>query len=233
MRWLRSRYAHVPLAALSVVVLAGIIVGLLPERLGGPWPPWWPLSRPSPSVMAIPAEPDGAAGAQAPNSGPATLPEGAVLAVPRPPLVAQYALESGPLPSPQAADRIEAELNRLGHVTVRFLREDTTRLFVVTAGGFASLEEARQAARELGRGQVVEDGAAPEIVLGRHASLAEAVAAARPVRARGLEVRVTEAVASTALYHIRYGQFARHADAQAYREELERRGIRSRVVKVR
>jgi hypothetical protein len=44
---------------------------------------------------------------------------------------------------------------------------------------------------------------------------------------------VSEALASKALYHIRYGQFARLADAEAYREALERRGIRSRIVKVR
>ena len=69
--------------------------------------------------------------------------------------------------------------------------------------------------------------------MGRHASLSAAVAAARPLRARGLEVRVGEALAPNGQYHIRYGQFARRADAQAYREALARRGITSRVVKVR
>jgi hypothetical protein len=116
---------------------------------------------------------------------------------------------------------------------VRFRKEDTTRLFVITATGFASSDEARQAARELGRGTVVEEAGVTEIVLGRHRSLAEAVAAARPLRARGFEVRVNEALTTSGQYHIRYGQFARRADAQAYREALARRGIRSRVVKVR
>jgi hypothetical protein len=116
---------------------------------------------------------------------------------------------------------------------VRFRREDTVRLFVVTATGFASPDEARQAARELGRGTVVEEAGVAGVVLGRHPSLAEAVAAARPLRARGLEVRVDEALAPSGQYQLRYGQFARHVDAQAYREALARRGIRSRVVKVR
>jgi hypothetical protein len=229
MRWFSSRYAHVPLAAVSVVVLAGIIAWLLTDRLGGgPWPAGWPLARPRPPVVAVPPEPEGPAA-----PGPLGWSDGSLPPPLRPAPEAGYALESGPLPSSQAADRIEAELNRLGHVTVRFLKEDTQRLFVVAAGGFASVEEARNAARELGGGTVVEDGAEPQLVLGRHASLAEAVAAARPVRARGFEVRVSEALASTARYHIRYGQFVRHSDAQAYREALERRGIPSRIVKVR
>jgi hypothetical protein len=80
---------------------------------------------------------------------------------------------------------------------------------------------------------VVEDAGVAEIVLGRHPSLAEAVAAARPIRARGFEVRVREALAPSFVYHVRYGQFARHADAQAYREALAHRGIQSRVVKLR
>ena len=145
----------------------------------------------------------------------------------------RYALESGPFVPGETADRLEGELNRLGHSTVRFRKEDTARLFVVTATGFASSDEARQTVRELGRGTVVEEAGIAEIVLGRHPSLAEAVAAARPLRARGFEVRVNEALVPSGQYHIRYGQFARRADAQAYREALARRGIGSRVVKVR
>ena len=137
------------------------------------------------------------------------------------------------MPPGETADRLEGELNRLGHSTVRFRKEDTARLFVVTATGFASADEARQAVRELGRGTVVEEAGITEVVLGRHPSLAAAVAAARPLRARGFEVRVSEALAPNGQYHIRYGQFARRADAQAYREALARRGITSRVVKVR
>ena len=154
-------------------------------------------------------------------------------AAPAGPPPERFALESGPFPAGEGADRLEAELNRLGHATVRFRKEDTARLFVVTATGFASTEEARQAVREIGRGTVVEEAGNPEVILGRHPSLAAAVAAARPLRARGFEVRVSEALAPSGQYHIRYGQFARRADAQAYREALARRGIVSRVVKVR
>jgi SPOR domain len=236
MRRLVSRYTHVPLAAASVVVLAVVILWLLMDRIGGPGPRWPGLATPTPSVVAIPAVPDGTSGATpaegAPGVGPSGVPGPSVPVVPPAP-AERYALESGPFVPGDAADRLEGELNRLGHSTVRFRKEDTARLFVVTATGFASSDEARQAVRELGRGTVIEEAGIAEIVLGRHPSLAEAVAVARPLRARGFEVRVNEALVPSGQYHIRYGQFARRADAQAYREALARRGIGSRVVKVR
>ena len=239
MRWLISKYTHVPLAAASVVVLAAVIAWLLLDRLAGPWPRWRGLTTPPPSVVAIPAGPE--AGDRAisterpPEPGRPETPAPSVSVMPRLPRPAPdlYALESGPLPPSEAAYRLEGELDRLGHATVRFRKEDTVRLFVVTATGFASSDEAREAVRELGRGTVVEEAGIPEVVLGRHPSLAAAVAAARPLRARGFEVRASEALMPSGQYHIRYGQFARRADAQAYREALARRGIVSRVVKVR
>jgi hypothetical protein len=239
MRWLISRYTHVPLAVASMIVLVAVIGWLLVDRLAGPWPRWRGLSTPPPSVVAIPAVPGPSDGAAIPERPPGPgRPETPVAVPPAalrtpPPVLERYALESGPFPPGEAVDRLEGELNRLGHATVRFRKEDTTRFFVVTATGFGSADEARQAVRELGRGTVVEDAGAPEVVLGRHPSLAAAVAAARPVRARGFEVRVSEALAPSGQYHIRYGQFERRADAQAYREALARRGIASRVVKVR
>ena len=172
MRRLVSRYTHVPLAAASVVVLAVVIAWLLMDRLGGPWPRWRGLATPAPSVVAIPAVPDSGRAARRRPSGPRTPgPREAsprVPVVPRPPAPAleRYALESGPFVPGEAADRLEGELNRLGHATVRFRKEDTARLFVVTATGFASSDEARQAVRELGRGTVVEEAGVAEIVLG-------------------------------------------------------------------
>lgn len=235
MRWLSSRYTHVPLAAASLVLLLAVIAVLLVVRFGGTWPPWRSLTAPAPSVVPIPAVSESGLSAEEPAAR-----SGALVPLPetprpvRPPVeAAPFALEAGPFGSTEAADRVEAELNRLGHSTVRFLTQDTARLFVVTAMGFASAEEARRAVRDLGRGTVVEEAGGVEVSLGRHPSLAEAVAAARPLRALGLEVRVTEALAPVVRYHVRYGQFARRADAQAYREALARRGIQSRVVKVR
>lgn len=235
MRWLSSRYTHVPLAVVSVVALIAVIAWLAIERFGLSWP----LGAPAPSVVAIPAVPDpadppGLTATSAPaTTAPADVEPGPASSRRAPVPPERFALESGPFVSGDAADRIELEVNRLGHVTVRFLKQDVARLFVVTATGFASAEDARQAVRELGRGTVVEEAGVPEVVVGRHPSLAEAVAAARPLRARGFEVRVREALAPSFLYHVRYGQFARQADAQAYREALARRGIQSRVVKVR
>ena len=230
MRRLVSRYTHVPLAAASVVALAVVIVWLLADRMVGPWPWWRGLSTPAPSVLAVPA--DGGTSTERPGDAPPPT-NAPTVPPPPPPTLERYALESGPFAPGEAADRLEAEINRLGLATVRFRKEDTARLFVVTATGFLSADEARQAVRDLGRGTVVQDAGVAEVIVGRHASLAEAVAAARPLRARGFEVRVNEALAPGSQYHIRYGQFARRADAQAYREALEQRGIRSRVVKVR
>jgi hypothetical protein len=236
MRWLISRYTHVPLAAASVVLLAAVIAWLLVDRLAGPWPRWRGLSSPPPAVVAVPAVPDAADGAvpveRAPGPGQPEPPPAPVVRPPAP-TPERWALESGPFLAGEAVDKLEAELNRLGHATVRFRKEDTSTLFVVTATGFASADEARQAVREIGRGTIVEEAGTSEVILGRHASLAAAVAAARPLRARGFEVRVSEALAPSGQYHLRYGQFARRADAQAYREALARRGIASRVVKVR
>jgi hypothetical protein len=188
--------------------------------------------------MAVPAAPetkDGAAPTERPPGSGQADGSANISIVPRPPVPVpeRYALESGPFPLGEATDRLEAELNRLGHSTVRFRKEDTTQVYVVTATGFASVDEARQAARDLGRGTVVDEAGVPEVVLGRHPSMAAAVAAARPVRSRGFEVRVSEALAPNGQYHIRFGQFVRRADAQAYRDALARRGIVSRVVKVR
>jgi SPOR domain len=236
MRWLISRYTHVPLAAASVVLLAAVIAWLLVDRLAGPWPRWRGLSSPPPAVVTVPAVPDAADGAvpseRAPRPGQPEPPP-APVARPPAPTPERWVLESGPFLAGETMDKLEAELNRLGHATVRFRKEDTATLFVVTATGFASADEARQAVREIGRGTIVEEAGASEVILGRHASLAAAVAAARPLRARGFEVRVSEALAPSGQYHLRYGQFARRADAQAYREALARRGIASRVVKVR
>jgi SPOR domain len=232
MRWLISRYTHVPLAAASVVLLAAVIAWLLVDR---PRPRWRGLSSPPPAVVAVPAVPDAADGVpseRAPGPGQPEPPPAPVARRPAP-TPERWALESGPFIAGEATDKLEAELNRLGHATVRFRKEDTATLFVVTATGFASADEARQAVREIGRGTIVEEAGTSEVILGRHASLAAAVAAARPLRARGFEVRVSEALAPSGQYHLRYGQFTRRADAQAYREALARRGIASRVVKVR
>ncbi|MBI2467537.1 MAG: SPOR domain-containing protein [Candidatus Rokubacteria bacterium] len=124
-----------------------------------------------------------------------------------PPPNERYALESGPFTSGEAADRLEDQLNRLGYATVRFRKQATMRLFVVAATGFDSREEARRAAAELGRGTVIETGDGPEVLLDRLPWLGEAVAAARPLRARGFEVRVEAETGPAVIYHIRYGQF--------------------------
>ena len=231
-----SRYAHVPLAAASVLLLLGVITGLVGHGVGG-WTLPWHFGPPAPGVLALaPSGPEGT-GSPADRRAPVAIPRpapragerrAAALAPAAAPL--RFVLESGPFASPEVADRMEEQLNRLGHATVRFRHQDLMRLYVVSLAGFAARDEALEAAQQARRGTVVDGADGPEVVVAQTRSLGEAVAAARPLRARGAEVRVTEALAPIVVYQLRYGRFDRRADAQTLREELARDGVASRVV---
>jgi cell division septation protein DedD len=219
-----GRYTHVPLALASVLVLVLLIAWLLARQVDG----LWRAAPPSVAVVPIAAGPSGDA---APSVlAPATGPPGRPVARPAAP---RFALESGPFASPEEADRLEERLNHLGHATVRFRKQEVTRLYVVSLGGFASADEASRIARELGRGVVAATDGGAEVLIDRLLSLGEAVAAARPLRDQGWPVRVTEGLSPTVIYHVRYGQFDSRADAEALGREVARDGIRGQVVKVR
>jgi hypothetical protein len=230
------RYAHVPLAALSVLLLLGVITGLMGYGVGG-WNLPWHFGPPAPGVVALaPSGPEGTASPvdrRAPAAVPRVLPRaGERQAAAREPVGAplRFVLESGPFASPELADRMEEQLNQLGHATVRFRHQDLMRLYVVSLTGFAARDEALEAAQQARRGTVVDGPDGPEVVVAQTRSLGEAVAAARPFRARGAQVRMTEALAPIVVYQLRYGHFGRRADAQTLREELARDGVASRVV---
>jgi len=241
-----GRYTHVPLAAVSVLLLLAIIAWLLVHWGDGVWAPALRLAAPTPAVVAIPPDPPAPSSTASTSPAPAASPANPAgpleTPVPRPrrepsprglASAERYVLESGPFTSPEVADRFEDQLSSLGYTTVRFRKQDVTRLYVVAATGFASTEEAKHAAGQLGRGAVIEAADAAEVLVDRLPSLGEAIAAARPLRARGFEVRVSEALSQAAIYFLRYGQFSTRAQAQALRNELARGGIKSRVVKVR
>jgi hypothetical protein len=103
----------------------------------------------------------------------------------------------------------------------------------VAVPGFASAEEAARTVGELGRGVVVPGEDGTDIVVDRLLSLGEAVTTARRLRERGIEVRLSEGVSPTMIYHIRYGQFESRSEADLLGRRLAEEGIRSRVVKVR
>ena len=109
MRWLISRYTHVPLAAASVVVLAAVIAWLLVDRLGGPWPRWRGLATPPASVATVPEVAGGATPTErAPGPGEPESPAIPVSVPPSPPPAPErYALESGPFPAGETVDRLE------------------------------------------------------------------------------------------------------------------------------
>lgn len=216
MRYLAGRSTRVTLASVSVLALLVIIAWLLTLRTDG-------VSPVSPVLLTELAGPVEATAASSRRDPPAGAPGASE----------KYVLESGPFTSIEAADRLEDQLNHLGYATTRFRKQDVTRLYVVTATGFASSDEAERAARQLGRGAVVKAGGAPEVRVDRLPSLGEAIAVARPLRARGIEVRVSEGVSPTVIYHIRYGRFGKRADAEALSRDLARSGVKSRVVKVR
>ncbi|HEV8675448.1 MAG TPA: SPOR domain-containing protein [Methylomirabilota bacterium] len=240
---LGRRYAHVPLGLVSVLLIVFIIAWILERRVDGVWDPALRIAAPMPAAVTIAPAPAGAgvpppapeppATAVAPPVAPGVPPP--VLADPPvpPPPDERYVLESGPFTSAEAADRIEDQLNRLGFATVRFRKQEVRRLYLVAAVGFPSPREARRATSELGRGSVQETADGIEVLLDRVASLGEAVAMARAVRARGFEVRVDEDASPAVTYHLRYGQFANQAGADARSEELALFGLASRVVKLR
>ncbi len=246
MRRLGTRYTHVPLGLVSVLLVVTIIAWLL-ERQVEVWDPAFRIAAPVPAAVTLAAGPSPAAAAlpepvpvpeaapPAPSSPPPALDVAPV--APPPPAPAapaeRYALESGPFVSAEAADRIEDQLNHLGYATVRFRKQEVRRLYVVSVVGLGSARDARRAAGEIGRGTVVEGEEGVVIQVDRLPSLGEAVVAARTVRARGFEVRVDEDLGPAVIYHVRYGQFPSQIEAEARGEELALFGLTGRVVKVK
>jgi hypothetical protein len=234
------RYAHVPLGLVCLFVLAAVIVWLLQERVDAPWSSTALIAASHQAAVMIPATPSepsiagssgtlGAAGSASHPLGPTAPGQLAALASAE---GERFALESGPFTSAESADAREEELNRLGFSTTRFRKQDLARFYVIQASGFASAEDARRAAEELGA-RVVPGADGPELVLPRLASLREAVLAARALRAHGVEPRLSDEASPTVIYHIRYGQFSSAAAARSRGEELARLGLPGRVVKVR
>jgi hypothetical protein len=224
------RYAHVPLAVISLLTLLAIISWLLAERFDL----WRSVTRPPSPVVAVPAgapvPPDPAASGGPGPSVPATSPPGPA----RPAAEAErFALESGPFGTPEAADRAEDRLSQLGHATVRFRSHQAHRDYVVAAAGFATVAEAAEAARRLGRGQPRESEGVVELLLHRAPSMGEALAAAGTVQGLGLDVRVREEVTPRVHYVIRYGEFPTRAAAEAHGAAVGEQGVASRVVKLR
>ncbi|MGH7318964.1 MAG: SPOR domain-containing protein [Candidatus Rokuibacteriota bacterium] len=231
---LARRYAHVPLGIVSLLLVVAIIAWLLERRVDGIWEPALLIAAPIPPVVSIaspglsrsdPPVPDSARGLREPT---ATSPPPGYAA-----RTERYALESGPFRSAETADQREDELNRLGFATIRFRKQDVTRLYVIAATGFATVPDAERATVELGGGTVAQADHGTEVVLHRVASLHEAVAAARSLRDRGFEARVGEEASPTVIYHIRYGQFTNQAAAHARSQEMAQLGLSNRVLKVR
>jgi hypothetical protein len=221
--------------AATLAVLVGTLATWLLLRAGPP--PGAPDGVPggaTPVVtiapQPVPASPEGAAPPTGPGGTPLRVPRESTR---RPGPAERYVLESGPFASPEAADRVEDELNRRGHATVRFRKPDAPQLHTVSLTGFLSIEEARRAATQVGRGTPVQTATGPEVLLDRLPILGMAIAAARDLRAQGHKVRVSEAPSPALLYHVRYGSFPDSRPAEAVRDELARDGIKSRVVRVR
>jgi hypothetical protein len=214
------------LAALAALAALGWLAWSRPGLL----PPGWPFRAPPPAVVDLPPAPASPRAAGPEPAVSAASPAGVRPAAGQ--SVERWALEAGPFPSAAAADVVEVELNRLGHGTVRFRRQDAARLFVVTLPALASLDEARRLVQQLGRGTIVQQGESVEVRIGQHATLGDAVAEARPLRLRGLEVRVTEALTPSTVYHVRSAPLPGRAEAQALRDTLARLGIAGQVVKI-
>lgn len=217
------RYADLPLGIAVVTLLILLVAALLGRRFDEIW-------RTPPPRVILPAVSEPAPPPVAAPTPPAPAP--AASAEPSPAPVPRYALEAGPFLAAEAADRMEELLNGLGYATVRFRAQDLTRRYRVILEGFESLEAAKRAVAELGRGTLTETPTGQiRVEVTKSVSLKDAVATGRALRARGYEARIDSTESPTFIYHLRYGQFLSESEARARARELELLGIESRVVR--
>jgi polysaccharide biosynthesis transport protein len=200
-----------------------------------------PPARPAPSSTppATP-RPGGLSGSSAalPPSAPApaptvapppldAVPAASALATPAPPMepsANRFAIEFGPFPSAQEAERLERALSQAGLQTVRFRQAWGAAQYAVLIERVASAQAAKtigDALREQGIGDVSVARTEPlTLRVGAPLPLRGAVELAERVRAAGYQVRVASQPGDAAAFVIRHGNFASRDEAEAKRSEL-------------
>ncbi len=154
------------------------------------------------------------------------------------PVEPRYALEFGPFPTAEEAERVERQLNRAGLPTVRFRQSGGGNLYGVFLEGLPGRNEAQAALERLkaeGFSQAVIDDSRESLSIrvGELVPLRTAVQLAEKLRASGYKVRVAVQPGDAPSLTIRHGNFASEDKARARGQELVKQGLSNRVVRVK
>ncbi|MBI4590848.1 MAG: AAA family ATPase [Candidatus Rokubacteria bacterium] len=262
------RYAQLRVGIVLVLVLLLLLAGLLAWRLGylappgmgpvrelfrttvaeravqqqrPPVPPAPPAAKPQveapppPSAVTKPSvEKPLPKGTPSVPLAPPTMAPGKTAA----PSDARYALEFGPFPTAEEAERVERQLNNAGFPTVRFRQQGGGNLYGVFLERLPNPGEAQATVERLrgegfGDALIVGSGETLSIRVGEPAPLRTAVQVAERLRAGGHRVRVAVQPGEALNLAIRHGNFASEDEARARGRDLDRRGLPNRVVRVK
>ncbi|HEV8643923.1 MAG TPA: polysaccharide biosynthesis tyrosine autokinase [Methylomirabilota bacterium] len=192
------------------------------------------LAPAAPSAKAItPATPSARATAPTLTPAPAAVPTPAETSAP-----ARFAVEFGPFPTVTDAERMERQLNQVGHQTVRFRQQTGAAQYAVLIERVPSLAEAQALIATLQEqgfpeALVLGTGQPLSVRVGELMVLRGAVQLAERLRARGQQIRIAVQPGEAVTFVIRHGNFASRDDAEDRGQELTRLGLPNHVVRVR
>ncbi len=185
-------------------------------------PPQLADAPPAGSAPASPQRPQAAAPGKSPT-----------------PTDVRYALEFGPFPTAEDAERVERQLNTAGFPTVRFRQQGGGNLYGVFLERVPSRPEAETIQERLkaeGYAQTVLVGSGDDLSIrvGELTPLRTAVQVAEKLRASGHQVRVAVQPGEALNLAIRHGNFASEEEAGARSRDLSQKGLSGhRVVRVK
>jgi hypothetical protein len=201
-----------------------------------------PPAASSPATRAegvdAPAVPGSRAGAAPETGGSGGAAPPPAKSAPPPVSEPRYALEFGPFLAAEEAERVERQLNTAGLPTVRFRQQGGGNLYGVFLERLPSQSEAqatqeRLKAQGFARTTVVGSGDNLSIRVGELVQLRVAVQAAEKLRTSGYQVRVAAQPGEALNLAIRHGNFASEGEARARSQDLSRKGLANRVVRVK
>jgi hypothetical protein len=255
----RPRYRQFWTGILLLVALGLFLAGLLAWRMGflaltgrGPVKELFrstlsertapPRSVTPPAATPAPAPPPAEPSAEVPQGASPERPTPggppAPAAQPPPAEAPRYALEFGPFPTADEAERVERQLNSGGFPTVKFRQQGGGNLYGVFLERLPGQSEAQAIVERLkGEGfpQDVITGSEENLAIriGEPAPLRTAVQVAERLRALDYKVRVAVVPGEAPSLTIRHGNFASEEEARARSQDLVRQGLSNRIVRVK
>jgi polysaccharide biosynthesis transport protein len=150
---------------------------------------------------------------------------------------ARFAVEFGPFPVTDEAERVERQLTQAGLPTARFRQQTGAGLYAVLIERLPAGRDAQAVTttlREQGFGDAtVVRQDPPAIRLAEPLPLRGAVDLAERARGLGHPVRVAAEPGEAIAYMLRHGSFASRAEAETKAAELGRLGLSPQVIQVR